>query len=63
MRRTSFLIVILLIVTISTFAQKARYQSEIIFRLSQHVTWPENDDNYKFVIGVVGSKSDFESFQ
>ena len=63
MRRTIFLTAILFIVTISTFAQKARYQSEIIFRLSQHITWPENEDNYKFVIGVVGSQSDFESFQ
>lgn len=46
-----------------SFGQKAKYQSEIIFRLSQLVSWPENDEGYKFVIGVVGNEDDFESFQ
>ena len=48
---------------LSSFAQKAKYRSDIVFRLSQYVTWPEKNETYKFVIGVVGSVKDFETFQ
>lgn len=63
LRRVFLLITFFLLLYMSLFAQKAKYHSDIIFRLSQYVTWPENDDGYKFVIGVVGSQSDFETFQ
>lgn len=54
---------LVLLFNLSCFAQKAKYQSDIIFRLSQYITWPTNTVSYKFVIGVVGSEKDFESFQ
>jgi len=63
MGRVYFLIALLFVVSISTFAQKAKYQSDIVFRLSQFITWPESNDEYKFVIGVVGTATDFQSFQ
>lgn len=63
MRRDYFLFVVLFLLANSTFAQNAKYQSDIIFRLSQYVIWPENNIEYKFVIGVVGSTNDFQSFQ
>ena len=47
----------------SSFAQKAKYQVDIIYRLSKHITWPETVNDSKFVIGVLGSKKDFQSFQ
>ncbi|MCK5705343.1 MAG: YfiR family protein [Cyclobacteriaceae bacterium] len=55
--------VLFLLFDLSIVAQKAKYQCDIIFKLSQYVTWPENYEDYKFVIGVVGSVKDFESFQ
>ena len=63
MRRVYFLFVVLFVLASSTVAQKAKYQSDIVFRLSQYVIWPENINEYKFVIGVVGSTNDFQSFQ
>ncbi len=63
LRRIYFFSALLLFFGLSSFAQKAKYQGDIIFRLSQYITWPEKTDDYKFVIGVVGSASDFESFQ
>lgn len=63
MRRICFLIAFLFLANLSSFAQNAKYQSDIIYRLSQYVTWPESGDSYKFVIGVVGTKGDYESFQ
>ncbi|MCK5103383.1 MAG: YfiR family protein, partial [Cyclobacteriaceae bacterium] len=63
LRRLYLLIAFFLFFDLSSFAQKAKYQSDIIFRLSQYVTWPEKNEGYKFVIGVVGSIKDFESFQ
>ncbi|MCK5467677.1 MAG: YfiR family protein [Cyclobacteriaceae bacterium] len=57
------LIAFFLFFDLSSFAQKAKYQSDIIFRLSRYVTWPEKNEGSKFVIGVVGSVKDFETFQ
>lgn len=54
---------ILTFICISSFAQKAKYQSDIVFKLSKYVTWPEKGNDYKFVIGVLGSSKDFETFQ
>jgi len=44
-------------------AQEAKYKVDIVYRLSKHFTWPENADDGKFVIGVLGSEKDFKSFQ
>ena len=63
LKRSYILFVFFLLVGLSTFAQKAKYQCDIIYKLSQYVTWPEKHEDYKFVIGVVGSVKDFESFQ
>ena len=63
LRKFYVLFVLFLLLGLSTFAQKAKYQCDIIFKLSQYVTWPEKHEGYKFVIGVVGSIKDFESFQ
>ncbi|NJN26397.1 MAG: YfiR family protein [Cyclobacteriaceae bacterium] len=49
--------------SLSVLAQKAKHQGEIIYKLSQHITWPEKADQHKFVIGVMGSANDFYSFQ
>ncbi len=57
-----FLITAILI-TNQSVSQKAKYQSEIIYYLSHHVIWPERDNGYKFVIGVIGTEKDFVSFQ
>jgi len=61
--RFYFLFSIIVLISISTFAQKAKYQSNIVFKISKYITWPEKEDEYKFVIGVLGSSTDFESFQ
>jgi len=63
LRRFYFFVALFLFFGLSSFAQKAKYQGNIIYRLSQYVTWPEITGEYKFVIGVVGSATDFESFQ
>lgn len=63
LRKLFLLVALFFLFDLSSFAQKAKYHSDIIIRLSQYVTWPENDEGYKFVIGVVGSLKDFESFQ
>lgn len=63
LREVNLLIVFIVCFVIQSFGQKAKYQSDIIFRLSQFVSWPENDKGYKFIIGVVGNENDFESFQ
>ena len=62
-KRRYFFIGLAILLSISTFAQKAKYQSNIIFRLSQYVTWPEKNQEHKFIIGVVGNTTDFKSFQ
>ncbi len=58
-----FLLVLILITIQITNAQKAKYNGEIVYRLSQQVTWPKNEIGYKFIIGVVGNTSDYRSFQ
>lgn len=58
-----FLFVLFLFFNVSLFAQKAKYQCDIIYKLSQHISWPEKNETDKFVIGVVGNVKDFESFQ
>ena len=57
------LLFITVIISNPSISQKARYQSEIIYYLSHHVTWPDKTEGYKFVIGVIGTRSDFLSFQ
>ncbi len=52
-----------LFITNQSISQKAKYQSDIIFYLSHHVQWPERDRGYKFVIGVIGTEKDYQSFQ
>jgi hypothetical protein len=44
-------------------AQSAGEQGEIIFTISNHIAWPTGDLGYKFVIGVLGSESDFLAMQ
>lgn len=51
------------LVFVSASAQKAKYEGDIIFKLSQYITWPESSNNYKFVIGVVGNTLDYRCFQ
>lgn len=63
MSRIFFFIVVFTFCSLFTFAQKARYQSDIVYRLSKHISWPEKKGTYKFVIIVLGSSDDFKSFQ
>jgi hypothetical protein len=51
------------LLTMPAVSQKAKYQTDIVYRLSQYIEWPEYNEQYKFVIGVVGNADDFESFQ
>ena len=44
-------------------AQKAKYHSDIIYRISNHISWAEYNTDYKFVIGIVGNTADFKYFQ
>ena len=62
-KRLILLVLVGLIVSMNTKAQKARYQGEIIYRLSKYISWPKNNKDYKFVIGVIGNREDFTSFQ
>ena len=63
MRRYYFFIVIFLFFAQISQAQKAKYHSDLVFRLASHVTWAGFHQPYKFVIGVVGSSEDFRFFQ
>lgn len=62
-QRCYFLLVLFLIACQITKAQKAKYNGEIVYRLSRYVTWPKKEIGYKFIIGVVGNKTDYKSFQ
>ncbi|MCG8310300.1 MAG: YfiR family protein [Cytophagales bacterium] len=61
--RRFFLFCLLIFLSYSSVAQKAKHHIEIIFRLSRYVTWPAEKERNKFVIGVVGDASDFKCFQ
>ena len=63
MKKVIFLMILATIVCQSSFAQRAKYEGEIVYRLRKFVDWPEKGKTYKFVIGVIGSEVDFECFQ
>jgi hypothetical protein len=63
MRRYYFFISIFLFFTQISQAQNAKYQSDLVFRLANHVTWAGYHQPYKFVIGVAGNREDFKFFQ
>jgi hypothetical protein len=46
-----------------SFAQKAKYHGQVIYRLTNHIRWASFNSDYKFVIGVVGNRNDFQYFQ
>lgn len=57
MRRLTIVIVGVfmgLLITSSIYAQKAKYQSIFIYNFSKYIKWPEDFNNGKFVIGVLG---------
>lgn len=63
MRKICFLVVGIVFLTQLSWAQNAKYHRDIVYRLSKHITWSGYDNDYKFVIGVVGSSIDFHNFQ
>lgn len=63
MRRLFFLLIGILISSQVTFAQKAKYHGDIIYRLSKHISWSEYSKGYKFILGVVGNSHDYQYFQ
>ena len=63
MRRSLFFITVLLLTIQVTFAQKAKYHSEIMYRLSKQVKWPEGKNCNKFVVGVIGNIEDYKTLQ
>ena len=57
MRRLTIVIVgvfLGLLITNSIHAQKAKYQSIFIYNFSKYIKWPDDFNNGKFVIGVLG---------
>ena len=58
-----FLLISILISHQIAIGQKAKYHSDIIYRLSSYVEWPTEKTEYKFVLGVIGNVMDFRSFQ
>lgn len=63
MRRYYFFIAIFILFSQISNAQKAKYQSDLVFRLASHITWAGYNQPYKFVVGVVGNSEDFRFFQ
>lgn len=63
MRRAVFFFMVFLFFGSFSFGQKARYHSQILFRLLNHVDWTTSHTDYKFIIGVVGSQLDYQYFQ
>ena len=61
--RRYFLLCFVVFIYVSATAQKAKYQGDIVIKLSKYITWPESIEDYKFVIGVVGSVDDYKCFQ
>ena len=61
--RSLYFFILIIFFGLNSFGQTAKYRGDIVYRLSQYVTWPEKNSSYKFVIGVVGNINDFESFQ
>ncbi len=63
MRRFTYLILGLVLSGNFANAQNAKYFGEIINKVTQHITWPAFNNEFKFVVGVVGNKEDFRYFQ
>jgi len=63
MRKVCFLVMAVLLVSGYSIAQNAKYHSDIVYRVSEHISWSRYNNDYKFVIGVVGNAADFDSFR
>ncbi len=63
MRRYYFLVGLVLFFAQASQAQKAKYHSDLVSRLTSHITWAKFNQPYKFVIGVMGNKEDFRFFR
>lgn len=63
MRRLIVLSVVIMLLGQMAIAQKAKYHSDIIYKISNHISWATYNSEYKFVIGIVGNSLDFNYFQ
>jgi hypothetical protein len=63
MRRAVFFFMAFLFFGSFSFGQKARYHSQVLFRMLNHVDWPDYRADYKFIVGVVGNQGDYQYFQ
>ena len=49
-----FYVIVGLLMTNPLYAQKTKYQSMFIYNFSKYIKWPDNFNQGKFVIGVLG---------
>jgi hypothetical protein len=63
MRRLFFLTAASVFIIQFSVAQNAKYHSEIIFELAKHIEWSKQHSDYKFIVGIVGNRQDYYSFQ
>ena len=63
MKRTTVVLVIILLAFNVNFAQNAHLQGDLVLTIARHITWPVKDMEYKFIIGVIGNQVDFQIMQ
>jgi hypothetical protein len=61
MKRTILILFLISIFSLSTFAQKEKYESLFIYNFTKYIKWPDNYNQGKFVIGVLGNSSIYQS--
>lgn len=61
MKRAILIIFLGLIFSITSFAQKEKYESLFIYNFTKYIKWPDNYNQGKFVIGVLGNSSIYQS--
>lgn len=61
MRKIFLIIFIIMIISNLSFGQKEKYESLFIYNFTKYIKWPDNYNQGKFVIGVLGNSDIFES--
>ena len=61
MKRAILIIFLGLIFNTTSFAQKEKYESLFIYNFTKYIKWPDSYNQGKFVIGVLGNSSIYQS--
>lgn len=61
MKRAVLIFFLGLVFSITSFAQKEKYESLFIYNFTKYIKWPNNYNEGKFVIGVLGNSSIYQS--